>query len=408
MGLLNAFQWQGSGKVYSLPWLKNRLEYSSDPGRIAEYGKAPFTRSRFVMKMLTEFHLSRNSIVVSDDIHPARLRRISRTHIPQEEDIPNIARDVMERVFSNLGSGKGEQRIHISDRLIRELYRVMLENMLGVTILKPLDDYITRTKFPQGSRPMVLEGVMYSFRLHLPILRPIRYMIDRLFFKKTLYMKRVSDTLVQMVCDFTISKPDSLFSTLVELRVSGKITRAQFRGEINSMLVSSFSLASALGSALLCLAARPQYQKKIHDDPAFAKQFTMEVLRLYPPFRQFGYEKITQEGVSCPFGSAGHEFMISVPALHRNSNVWKNPHKFYPERFLDPREMGGLKYLPFGMGKRACLGRRFSMSMIEQALRFVCSDENQISLVKRSTLPRGRSGHLVSFALDDTLAYRAR
>ena len=82
MGLFKSFQWQGSGKVYSLPWLKNRLEYSADPKRIAAFAKHPFTRSRFVMDMLTLFHLSRNSIVVSDDKHAGWLKGISRAHLP--------------------------------------------------------------------------------------------------------------------------------------------------------------------------------------------------------------------------------------------------------------------------------------------------------------------------------------
>ena len=156
------------------------------------------------------------------------------------------------------------------------------------------------------------------------------------------------------------------------------------------------------------MAARPQYRNRIHNDPDFAKYFTMEVLRLYPPFRQFGYEKVATQNGSPSSDNAGDEFMVAVFALHRNSDVWENPHKFYPERFLDPREMGDFKYLPFGMGKRACLGRRFSMSLIVETLKFICSDESRIDLVKRNAMPKGRSGRLVSFALDDTLSYRAR
>jgi hypothetical protein len=360
------------------------------------------------MSMLTQFHLSRNSIVVSEDDHAMWLKRISRPHMPTDEAIPQIARALMEQVFPPLDPGQEAQSFPISDRLIRELYRIMLDNMLQVKVLKPLDDFIMRTKFPHGSRPMVLEGIMYSFRLHLPFLRPARYVLDSLFFRRVLYMKRVSNKLQQMVCDFTVPKPGSWFSTLVELRQSGKITRAQFRGEITSILVSSFSLASAVGSALLCLAARPRYQKKIHDDPAFARYFVMEVLRLYPPFRQFGYEQAAADKDPHLSGSFAHEFMIPVFHLHRNSDIWKDAKKFYPERFLEPDAAKGFKYLPFGMGKRSCPGRNFSMSLITQALRYICSDESQISFVKRDTLPRGGSGRLVSFALDDTITYRTK
>ncbi|WP_298734237.1 cytochrome P450 [uncultured Chitinophaga sp.] len=404
---LNPFRWQGSGRVYSLPWLKNRLEYSADPERIAAYAKTPFTRSRFVMTMLTQFHLSRNSIVVSEDDHAMWLKRIARPHMPTDEAIPQIARQLMERLFPVPVPGGGEQSFPIADRLIRELYRIMLDNMLQADVLKPLEDFIMRTRFPHGSRPMVLEGLMYSFRLHLPFLRPLRYCVDSLFFKRALYMKRVANKLEQMVFDFAIPRPGSWFATLKELRQSGKITRAQFRGEITSILVSSFSLASALGSALLCLAARPSYRRKIHDDPAFARYFVMEVLRLYPPFRQFGYQQAATDKNGASAGFA-HEFMIPVFHLHRNGDVWKDPKKFYPERFLEPDAAKGFKYLPFGMGKRSCPGRNFSMSMITYALRFVCADESRFTLVKRDTLPRGGSGRLVSFAIDDTITYREK
>jgi len=404
MRKLNPFQWQGSSKIYSLPWLKNRIEYSSDPQRIAAYAKTPFTRSRFVMAMITQFHLSRNSIVVSDDDHAMWLKRVARPHMPTDEAVPMIASDLMERLFRPGEPGQDEQSIQLFDRLIPELYRTLLNNLLEVEILKPLEDYISRTKFPHGSRPLVLEGVMYSFRLHLPFLRPIRWFFDRLFFKRVLYMKRVSNKLEQMVFNFTIPRPNSWFSTLQDLKASGKITRAQFRGEITSMLVSSFSLSSALGSALLCLAARPRYRQKIHDDPAFARYFVMEVLRLYPPFRQFGYEQTDAH----PSGSFATEFMIPVVELHRNSSIWKDPGKFYPERFLDPEVSKGFKYMPFGMGKRSCPGRNFSMALITQAVKFICSDQCPVTLVKSDSMPKGGNGRLVSFVHDDTITYCAR
>lgn len=221
-------------------------------------------------------------------------------------------------------------------------------------------------------------------------------------------MKRLSKHLEQMVCDFSLPRSGSWFSTLAELRCSGQITRAQFRGEITSMLVSSFSLASALGAALLCLAARPRYRRRIHDDPTFARFFVMEVLRLYPPFRQFGYQQTTTENDTKVSGSAAQEFMLSVFALHRNSNVWESPRKFYPERFLEKGATGGFKYLPFGMGKRSCPGRMFSMSLIVEAIKFVCSDECPIELTSSKQLPKGGGGRLVSFALDDTFVFRTK
>lgn len=408
MRKFNPFQWQGSSKVYSLPWLKNRIEYSSDPERIGAYAKTSFTRSRFVMAMISEFHLSQHSIVVSEDDHAMWLKRVAKPHMPTDEVVPRIAVELMERLFPPGDADLGEQRIDLFDRLIPQMYRTLLANLLEVDILPPLEKFITETKFPHGSRPLVLEGLMYSLRLHIPFLRPVRWFFDRLFFKRVLYMKRISRKLEYMVFNYTVPKPNSWFATLKELKASGKITRGQFKGEITSMLVSSFSLSSALGSALLCLAARPSYQNKIHNDPAFARFFVMEVLRLYPPFRQFGYEQVGGNSEAHPSGSFATEFMIPVVDLHRNDSIWKDPNKFFPERFLDPEASKGFKYMPFGMGKRSCPGRSLSMSLITQAVKYICSDECQITLVRNDSMPKGGNGRLVAFATNDTIAYAAK
>lgn len=397
-----------SDGIYSLPWCGLRIEYCWDPKRVADYASKRFTRSRFVMKMLTEFHLSRNSIVVSDDNHVSWLKPMFQAHLPADEAIPQLARDVIVRALPPPVDGQNERTLQISSPLIRELYVTALDKVLNVTVLKPLDDYIRQTEFPQGKRTMLLEGLMYSLRLHSLLLRPVCLLLDGLFFRETRHMKKIAQKLEQMVCDFTIPRPGSWLSVLMDLKKEGKLTRAQVRGEITSMLVSSFSLAAALSSALLCLAARPRYRRKIHDDPAFARYFVMEVLRLYPPFRQFGYERLARRSGKEPASGDAQEFMVSVFALHRNQDAWTDPKKFHPERFLEPDAAKGYKYLPFGMGKRICSGRMFSMSMITEAVKYVCSDECPIIFQNLEKLPKGRSGRLVSFAMDDTLTYRAR
>lgn len=406
MDLLKAFRWQGSGRVYTLPWLRNRLEYSSDPQRIAEYAKTPFTRSRFVMRMLTEFHLSRDSIVVSDDAHAKRMKRPVTAHLPADKDIPALAAELVRRALVAQLRDDGSTDIDIAEPMVRELYRQMLEQVLGVTLLRPLDRFITTTRFPHGSRPFLLEGLMYSLRMHSPLLHWLRVLIDAVFFKEVLYMKRTSRQLVQLICDFSIAKPGSLYEELLGLRNSGVISHRQFKGEINSILVSAFSLSSALCSSLLCLAALPKYRRTIGQQPEFSRYFVMEVLRLYPPFRQFGYQQ--EAAADAPHGlfRAENEFMIALSALHRDPQLWPDPHRFRAERFLDHRESRGYKYLPFGMGKRACPGRRFSLSLMAALVAHVCARDCPIELIDKPGLPRGQSGRLVAFPQDCRLGFR--
>ena len=62
----------------------------------------------------------------------------------------------------------------------------------------------------------------------------------------------------------------------------------------------------------------------------------------------------TFEGYAIPKNSM---VTISLYFMHRDERVWEEPEKFRPERFLqDSRVVNADKIMPFGHGKRACLG----------------------------------------------------
>jgi len=414
MGLFDIFQWQGSGRVYTLPWLRNRIEVSSDPQQIAAYARSDFTRSQLTMELLTQFHLSQNSIVVSDDEHAHFLRSLFLNHLPRTEQFPDIARNIVQAVFMRKNSSDEEKIIHLSSELIREVYASMLSNILGVDVLPPLANYINNTYIQPSSDPSLhLEALMYAFGLHLPVLLPIRSLVDRCFFRTQRRNRRLAKRLEQMIIDFSVPKENSWYSTLLDLKASGRITQPQFRGELRSIFVSAFSVAAAVSSMLLCLAARREYFAKIYNNRRLARCFVNEVLRLYPPFRQFGYER---KGIwSHPelSHSGTTDFIVAVFALHKNQSVWKNPKSFYPERFLESDTSGGIKFMPFGMGRRACPGRIYSLRLMVEILNYVCSDDFTVWFGLpvdyqgvTTGMPIATVGKLLSFPIDDRVICR--
>lgn len=413
MAIIDIFRWKGSGRVYTLPWLRNRIEYSSEPQRIAAYARSEFTRSKLTIDLLTRFHLSNESIVVSNDDHARFLRNLFVTHLPAGEKFPDIARDLVQSVFMRSNGSDGKSTIHLSRELIREVYTSLLSNILGVTPLRPLADYIRKVDFQPGLQPheLHLQGLLYAFGLHLPIFSPVWAVMDWCLFKAHHNTKKVARRLEQMIVDFSVPKEGAWYLTLLDLKASGRITRAQFRGELTSVLVSAFSVAAAVSSMLLCLAARREYFAKIRNDPRLARCFVNEILRLYPPFRQFGYER---KGIwSNPelAQSETTDFMVAVFSLHKNKNVWKNPNLFCPERFLVPSTSSGAKcFLPFGMGKRACPGKSYSLRLMVEIVNYVCSDQftGWFGLPAdyrggTGRMPIGAEGRLISFPIDDRL-----
>ncbi|KAI0298659.1 cytochrome P450 [Multifurca ochricompacta] len=91
-----------------------------------------------------------------------------------------------------------------------------------------------------------------------------------------------------------------------------------------------------------------------------------ETLRMFPPAPSIPKEvaedttlTVTNaDGGKTTFPvPSGTEINLHVPGLHYNPRYWKDPHAFKPERFLGdwPKDA----FIPFSLGARACLGRRF-------------------------------------------------
>jgi cytochrome P450 len=85
-----------------------------------------------------------------------------------------------------------------------------------------------------------------------------------------------------------------------------------------------------------------------------------ESLRLYPPAYAFA------RTVTEPFELEGTHVekktvvMVSTYALHHRGDLYPDPEAFRPERFLE-EEPDRYAYLPFGAGRRICLGNAFAM-----------------------------------------------
>lgn len=58
----------------------------------------------------------------------------------------------------------------------------------------------------------------------------------------------------------------------------------------------------------------------------------------------------------------GSNMLMSIPTLHNNPDVWPDPGRFDPDRFLPEQvaQRSPNAYLPFGRGPHACIGAHFS------------------------------------------------
>ncbi len=83
-----------------------------------------------------------------------------------------------------------------------------------------------------------------------------------------------------------------------------------------------------------------------------------EGLRLFPP-APFLLRRDRDDRTAFHF--------VFVFGMHRDPDFWRRPETFEPERWLEPERAGELQvgswepFIPFGMGPRVCIGKRFAL-----------------------------------------------
>lgn len=89
-----------------------------------------------------------------------------------------------------------------------------------------------------------------------------------------------------------------------------------------------------------------------------------ETLRLFPVspllVPHFSSSNTTVAGYNVPKGTV---LLVNAWALHRDPTLWEDPLTFRPERF-EGADVGYNKYVPFGVGRRACPGTNLAMRMV--------------------------------------------
>lgn len=113
------------------------------------------------------------------------------------------------------------------------------------------------------------------------------------------------------------------------------------------------------------LGDRPSRAPTTDDIPrlVYTRQVLLEAMRLYPPVP--GVPRVAREddffdGIQV---HAGEQVALSIYATHRHPEFWERPDTFDPERFSEARadSITPYSYLPFLLGRRACLGEHFAM-----------------------------------------------
>jgi hypothetical protein len=90
----------------------------------------------------------------------------------------------------------------------------------------------------------------------------------------------------------------------------------------------------------------------------------------------------------------GSVLIVSAHLVHHDPDIYPDPFSFRPERFLESeggRTPGTYTWLPFGGGRRRCLGASFAMLEMKIVLRAVLEANALVAVGDRPERPRRRS-----------------
>ena len=158
------------------------------------------------------------------------------------------------------------------------------------------------------------------------------------------------------------------------------------------LLAGHETTSSTLTFALHLLGRHPEVQQAVRDevaavlgdaDPTAAQVHAQlpyttavlkETMRLYPsaPFvGRTSVEAYDVDGFSVP---AGSDSVLSIWSIHHDPELWPDPERFDPTRFLGEPAHDRYAWMPFGAGPRACIGQHFSMLEAVAALALLVRD----------------------------------
>ena len=175
---------------------------------------------------------------------------------------------------------------------------------------------------------------------------------------------------------------DDVLAMLLEARHEdgSPMSHQELRDELMTLLVAGHeTTASSLAWAFERLVREPRVVARLQeeidagDDDAYLTATIQETLRARPVLPNSAPRLVKQ-----PVEIGGIHYDPSEPVclspcaylVHHDPDIYDEPYTFRPERFLD-KPPGTYTWIPFGGGRRRCLGASFAQLEMKIVLRAV-------------------------------------
>lgn len=160
----------------------------------------------------------------------------------------------------------------------------------------------------------------------------------------------------------------------------GFMADREIRDEVLTMLIAGHeTTANALAWSFERLLRHPDVLERLVDeldrggDGSYLDAVVRETLRQRPILPVTARRLTTETELGEYTFPRGWTLMPCILLIHRDPDVFPEPERFRPERFLEDPKPSSRVWLPFGAGSRHCVGSHLALMTIKSVLRTVLS-----------------------------------
>jgi cytochrome P450 family 135 len=332
--------------------------------------------------------LGEHSVLLLDE--PAHMRERKLMLPPFHGKRMQAYRDVMAEVAAaEIDRWPTDKPVRMRPRMQAVTLEVILRAVFGVDEgerLTRLREELRRTlnllSNPKRAIFMVLLGPE-RLRRFGPFRRNLER-VDRLLYEEISARRGASD----------LAERDDILSLLLQARHEDgrEMTDSELRDELMTLLVAGHeTTATALSWSGELLARHPGELARLETDVAAGRDEYLdavikETLRLRPVIALVLRKLVEPMEIGGHLLPAGVSVAPSIYLVHRHPEIYPEPERFRPERFIE-QPAGTYTWIPFGGGVRRCLGASFAEFEMAVVLRELVS--------RRRLRPAGPAEHSV-------------
>jgi cytochrome P450 family 135 len=300
-----------------------------------------------------------NSVLVLDDAAHKEQRRLLMPPF-RGNHLASYADTMTAVAQAEIARWPRGEPVGLHPRMQRLTLEIILRTVFGLSQGERLDQLrarLVRMLTATTSGPVFMLSSLSPRQIRAALTHRMLRGIDRLLYDEIDERRRADP----------LGERTDVLSTLLRARHENgePLSDVEIRDELVTLLLAGHeTTATALSWVVERIIRHPDYVRRLTEevragDQTFCDAAVKETLRLRPVLSLVARRvkaPMTVGDVRLP---AGVTVVPSIYLMHRRPDIYPDPKRFRPERFLE-RRAGTYTWIPFGGGVRRCLGAAFA------------------------------------------------